>query len=262
VKPRSYAEQRLAEWPRDPPPTTAVTGTPQATNENGSTDILLVEDESALRMTLGDRLRKEGYGVTCAVDGEEGLDKATHGDFDAIVLDVMLPRLDGFGVCRRLREGGVATPILMLTARADTAEKVSGFALGADDYVTKPFKMPELVARIAALLRRAPRRRYATSGVYEFGRVRVDIPSSVLVKDGKIVPLSVREMQLLRYFLENVGVTLSRAVLLTRVWGYDASVLTRTVDVHVSSLRQKLEDDPRQPRFLETVHGLGYRFRG
>jgi two-component system alkaline phosphatase synthesis response regulator PhoP len=223
--------------------------------------ILLVEDEHALRMTLGDRLRKEGYVVECAGDGEEGFAKATQLPFDLIILDLMLPRRDGLDVCSGIRGSGVITPILMLTARGRTPDKVAGLKIGADDYVTKPFKMPELLARIEALLRRAPTRPTAAPTVYEFGRVRVDIRGTEVVRDGAVVELSAREFQLLRFFLENQGTTLTREDLLTRVWGYSASTFTRTVDVHVASLRQKLEADPRQPRFFVTVQGIGYKFK-
>ncbi len=224
-------------------------------------NILLVEDEYALRMTLGDRLRKEGYTVDAASDGEQGLAMARQLPFDLIVLDVMLPRLDGFTVCRHIRAAGLITPVLMLTARGRTAEKVNGLTIGADDYVTKPFKMPELLARIGALLRRAPTRPEAQSGVFEFGQVRVDLPATEVTVNDERVNLSAREFQLLRFFLENPGVTLSREELLTRVWGYQASTFTRTVDVHVSGLRQKLEAEPKQPRYFLTVQGLGYKFR-
>jgi two-component system alkaline phosphatase synthesis response regulator PhoP len=223
--------------------------------------ILLVEDEYALRMTLGDRLRKEGYVVDCAADGEEGFAKATQLPFDLIILDVMLPKRDGLDVCRDIRGSGLITPILMLTARGRTSEKVNGLKIGADDYVTKPFKMPEILARVEALLRRAPTRPAALHAVSEFGRVRVDDRGTEVVRDGKVINLSAREFQLLRFFLENKGTTLSREDLLTRVWGYNASMFTRTVDVHVASLRHKLEDDPRQPRFFVTVQGLGYKFK-
>jgi two-component system alkaline phosphatase synthesis response regulator PhoP len=223
--------------------------------------ILLVEDEYALRLTLGDRLRKEGYLVDCAVDGEEGLDKATQLPFDVIILDLMLPRRDGMQVCSGIRAAGVITPVLMLTARGRVPDKVAGLKIGADDYVTKPFKMPELLARIEALLRRAPTRPAAPPAIYEFGSVRVDVRGTEVLRDGKPVNLSAREFQLLRFFLEHAGTTLSREDLLTRVWGYTASTFTRTVDVHVASLRQKLEDDPRQPRFFLTVQGLGYKFK-
>ena len=226
-----------------------------------SGSILLVEDEYALRMTLGDRLRKEGYAVDYAVDGEEGLSKATRQPFDLIVLDVMLPRLDGLAVCKSLRAAGLITPVLMLTARGRTSEKVTGLKIGADDYVTKPFKMPELLARVGALLRRAPARAEPPADVYEFGRVRVDLRATEVTRDGQVVSLSAREMQLLRFFLANPNTTLGREELLTRVWGYHRSMFTRTVDVHVASLRQKLEDEPRQPRFFLTVQRLGYKFR-
>jgi two-component system alkaline phosphatase synthesis response regulator PhoP len=223
--------------------------------------ILLVEDEYALRMTLGDRLRKEGYLVECAVDGEVGLDRATQVPFDLIILDIMLPRRDGLSVCGGIRGSGVITPILMLTARSRTPDKVAGLKTGADDYVTKPFKMPELLARVEALLRRAPARASSATVVYEFGRFRVDVRGTEVLRDGHAVSLSSREFQLLRFFLEHPQTTLSREDLLTRVWGYDASTFTRTVDVHVASLRQKLEDDPRQPQHLLTVQGVGYKFR-
>jgi two-component system alkaline phosphatase synthesis response regulator PhoP len=223
--------------------------------------ILLVEDEHALRMTLGDRLRKEGYLVECAADGEEGLGKATEMPFDLIILDIMLPRRDGLSVCGGIRRSGVITPILMLTARGRTPDKVAGLKTGADDYVTKPFKMPELLARVEALLRRAPARVPVSVAVHEFGRFRVDVRGTEVLRDGEAISLSAREFQLLRFFLEHPQTTLSREELLTRVWGYDASTFTRTVDVHVASLRQKLEDDPRQPLHLLTVQGLGYKFR-
>ena len=223
--------------------------------------ILLVEDEHALRMTLGDRLRKEGYLVECAADGEAGLGKATEMPFDLIILDVMLPRRDGLSVCGGIRRSGVITPILMLTARGRTPDKVAGLKTGADDYVTKPFKMPELLARVEALLRRAPVRAPAAAAVHEFGRFRVDVRGTEVRRDGEAISLSAREFQLLRFLLEHPHTTLSREELLTRVWGYDASTFTRTVDVHVASLRQKLEHDPRQPVHLLTVQGLGYKFR-
>jgi len=224
-------------------------------------NILLVEDEEALRMTLGDRLRSEGYGVECAIDGEAGFEKATLQPFDLIILDVMLPRRDGFTVCRDIRQSGLITPILMLTARGQIVDKVAGLKIGADDYVTKPFSMPELMARIEALLRRAPKQPATGVGVSQFGSIRVDIRGTEVTRDGKVVNLSAREFQLLRFFLEHPGVTLSREDLLTEVWGYHAEIFTRTVDVHLASLRQKLEDEPKQPRFFLTVQGLGYKFK-
>jgi two-component system alkaline phosphatase synthesis response regulator PhoP len=226
-----------------------------------SDSILLVEDEHALRVTLGDRLRKEGYFVDCAENAEDAFEKATRLPFDLFILDVMLPGRDGLMLCKDIRSAGLITPVLMLTARARTAEKVSGLKTGADDYVTKPFKMPELLARVEALLRRAPVRPTPHPVMYEFGDVRVDVRGTEVIRDGVPVDLSAREFQLLRFFLENAGQTLSREDLLTRVWGYHASTFTRTVDVHVAGLRQKLEVDPRQPQFFLTVKGFGYKFR-
>jgi DNA-binding response OmpR family regulator len=223
--------------------------------------VLLVEDEEALRMTVGDRLRKDGYVVDYAANGDEAFDKATRLPFDLIILDIMLPHRDGFTVCRDIRQSGLITPILMLTARTQTSDKVSGLKIGADDYVTKPFDMQELMARVEALLRRAPIRPTALAGTYQFGPVRVDLRGTEVRRDGKTVNLSAREFQLLRYFIDHAETTLSRDELLKEVWGYNADTFTRTVDVHVASLRQKLEGDPKQPRFILTVQGLGYKFR-
>ena len=223
--------------------------------------ILLIEDEEALRMTLGDRLRKEGYAVACAADGDEGFEKAASLPFDLIVLDVMLPGRSGFTVCEDIRKAGLATPILMLTARARTADKVTGLTIGADDYVTKPFDTQELVARIEALLRRAPSRPPVAGDLYQFGAVRVDLRGTETTRNRKLVSLSAREFQLLRYFIEHPGATLSRVELLTQVWGYSESMFTRTVDMHVASLRQKLEQNSKQPRHFLTGQGLGYKFK-
>lgn len=223
--------------------------------------ILLVEDEEALRMTLGDRLCNEGYVIDYATDGDEGFEKATRLPFDLIILDVMLPRRDGIVVCRDVRQSGLITPILMLTARGQTADKIAGLKIGADDYVTKPFSMPELLARIEALLRRAPNRPSGHAGVYQFGSIRVDLRGTEVTREGKVVNLSAREFQLLRFFVEHPGTTLTREELLTQVWGYAPKIFTRTVDVHVAGLRQKLEDEPKQPRFFLTMQRLGYKFK-
>jgi two-component system alkaline phosphatase synthesis response regulator PhoP len=224
-------------------------------------NVLFVEDEEALRMTVGDRLRKEGYAVESAANGEEGFEKATQLPFDLVILDVMLPKKSGFEVCREIREAGLITPILMLTARGQISDKVNGLKIGADDYVTKPFNMQELVARVEALLRRAPIRPAAQAAVSDFGSIHVDLVGTEATRDGKAVNLSAREFQLLRYFIEHRGATLSRDELLKQVWGYSADMYTRTVDVHVASLRQKLEEDPKQPQFILTVQGLGYKFK-
>lgn len=225
-------------------------------NEN----ILLVEDEEALRMTLRDRLQSEGYVVDLADDGEKGYEKATRLPFDLIILDIMLPRCNGLDVCRGIRLAGLATPILLLTARGQTVDKVVGLKLGADDYVTKPFDTMELMARIEVLLRRSSPR--AALGFHKFGPIRVDFRGTQVTRDGAPVYLTAREFQLLRYLIERAGTTLSRAEILREVWGYEGGTYSRTVDVHVASLRQKLEDTPKKPKWIVTVPGLGYRFQG
>jgi two-component system alkaline phosphatase synthesis response regulator PhoP len=222
--------------------------------------LLFIEDEEALRMTVGDRLCNEGYLVEYAADGDEGLAKATRLPFDLIILDLMLPRRDGLTVCKDIRDAGLITPILMLTARGQTKDKVIGLKTGADDYVTKPFSMQELMARVEALLRRAPAKPSVQPGFSEFGNVRVDRRGTSVTRDGQLVNLSAREFQLLEYFIDHPDATLSREELLTQVWGYNARVFTRTVDVHVASLRHKLETDPREPTFIQTVQRIGYKF--
>jgi two-component system alkaline phosphatase synthesis response regulator PhoP len=224
--------------------------------------ILLVEDEPGLVLTLTDRLSKEGYTVESVNDGPSGFKRAITGSFDLVILDVMLPHRSGLDVCRDLRQQGIKTPILMLTAKGQLVDKVVGLKLGADDYLTKPFEMMELLARIEALLRRASggALRQANQANYEFGAIRVDFRSTQVFRDGEPLELSAREFKLLRYFIEHRGATLSRDELLNAVWGYDAMPFTRTVDVHVAWLRQKLEPNPRHPQFILTVHGLGYRF--
>jgi two-component system alkaline phosphatase synthesis response regulator PhoP len=224
-------------------------------------NVLFVEDEQALQMTVGDRLRNEGFAVDYAANGDEGFEKATQLPFDLIILDVMLPKRDGFDVCKGIREAGLITPILMPTARGQTSDKVNGLKIGADDYVTKPFNMLELMARVEALMRRAPIRPAAKTAGLDFGAIHVDLVGTEATRDGKPVNLSAREFQLLRYFIEHRGATLSRDELLKQVWGYSADMYTRTVDVHVASLRQKLEDDAKQPKFILTVQGLGYKFK-
>jgi two-component system alkaline phosphatase synthesis response regulator PhoP len=221
--------------------------------------ILLVEDEEGLRMTLSDRLRSEGYAVDFAEDGDEGLSKATTLPFDLIILDIMLPNRSGLDVCRDVRVAGLATPILLLTARDQIADKVIGLKLGADDYVTKPFDTLELMARVEALLRRAPGR--PTHPIVHLGSLRMDVRATEVTRDGKVIPLSAREFQLLRHFMEHPGATLSRSELLQEVWGYEDGTFTRTVDVHVASLRQKLEKDPKHPELILTVPGMGYKLK-
>lgn len=226
--------------------------------------ILLVEDDPGLQLTLSDRLRREGYLVDTIGDGDVGLEKATTGGYDLLLLDVMLPGRNGLDVCRDLRQRGIDTPIIMLTARGQVVDKVVGLKLGADDYVPKPFEMMELLARIEARLRRHAGAHGANESTpaYQFGDVRVDYRSAEVYRNGRSVELSAREYQLLKYFIEHRGATLSRDQLLTDVWGYNAMPSTRTVDVHVAWLRQKIEPNVRHPQHLLTVHGLGYKFVG
>ena len=223
--------------------------------------ILLVEDEPGLVLTLRDRLSREGYAVETATDGESGLSRAAGEAFDLVLLDVMLPRLGGFDVLKDLRKRDIDTPVIMLTARGQVVDKVVGLKLGADDYVTKPFEMVELLARIEAKLRRAPSVPHPAEG-HQFGEVRIDFRRAEVTKSGVPLDLSAREFQLLRYFIEHRGATLSRDTLLNDVWGYNTLVSTRTVDVHVAWLRQKIEPNSRHPQYILTVHGMGYKFAG
>jgi len=223
--------------------------------------ILLVEDEPGLVLTLRDRLTREGYSVDTTSDGESGLERAAGEAFDLVLLDVMLPRLGGFDVLKELRRRGVDTPVIMLTARGQVVDKVVGLKLGADDYVTKPFEMVELLARIEAKLRRAPLTPHPSEG-FQFDGVRVDFRRAEVTREGEAIDLSAREFQLLKYFVEHRGATLTREELLNEVWGYNSMPSTRTVDVHVAWLRQKIEPNPRHPQYILTVHGMGYKFAG
>src|SRR5262245_7497195 len=224
--------------------------------------ILLVEDEPGLVMTLTDRLLKEGYDVESAGNGNSALEKSS-ANFDLIVLDIMLPYSSGLEVCQELRRRGVKTPVLMLTAKSQVLDKVVGLKLGADDYLTKPFEMIELLARLEALLRRAPQSAPAPSPEsFQFGTIRIDFRRTEVMRDGQTIELSALEFRLLRYFIEHRGASLSRDTLLNDAWGYNTLVSTRTVDVHVAWLRQKLEANPHHPQFILTVHGIGYKFVG
>lgn len=222
--------------------------------------ILLVEDEINLRRTLSDLLKSDGYTVQSSGDGLEAQEIAMSQPFDLIILDVMLPSKNGFDVCRHLRKSGVNTPILMLTARSELNNKVQGFKSGTDDYLTKPFETPELQARVEALLRRAPAAGRQELKTYEFDGIQVDFTKARIFKNGQTTDLGERECRLLRYLIERKGTVLSRDELLQEVWGYKSIPLTRTVDVHVAWLRQKIEDDPKNPQYIVTVHGQGYRF--
>ena len=222
--------------------------------------ILLVEDEAGLILTLTDRLAAEGFSVKTAADGESGLQAALSENFDLIILDVMLPKKNGYDVCRDLRQKSISTPVLMLTAKGETFDKVLGLKLGADDYLTKPFEVIELLARIEALLRRVPQPGNHSPDAFKFGDVEIDFRRAEVVKNKRPVELSAMEFKLLQFLIENRGAVHSRNQLLDEVWGYDAMPSTRTVDVHVAWLRQKLEDNPKHPQYIQTVHGFGYKF--
>ena len=224
-----------------------------------SARVLLVEDEPGLVLTISDRLKSEGYEVGVAQDQPLGFTLATQNRWDLMLLDVMLPGGSGFDLVRDIRDRGVDTPIIMLTARGEIVDRVLGLKLGADDYLTKPFDMLELLARIEAHMRR---RAASGSGVYEHrvGEIVIDTRKAEVTRAGRRLDLSAREFLLLKYFVEHADETLSREKLLNEVWGYFSMPSTRTVDVHVAWLRQKIEASPKHPRHLLTIHGLGYKF--
>lgn len=221
--------------------------------------ILVVEDEPDMVMGLKDNLEYEGYTVVTAADGVEGLEMATKELPDLIILDLMLPKKDGYDVCKELRAKGVDTPIIMLTAKSQELDKVLGLELGADDYVTKPFSIREVLARIKAVLRRKGGRPQKLDS-YEFGNVCVDFRKSCVDKNGKTIELSHYENEILRLLISNKDDPVSRNRLLDEVWGYDLFPTTRTIDNHIVKLRQKVEDDPKNPVHVITVHGIGYKF--
>jgi two-component system alkaline phosphatase synthesis response regulator PhoP len=222
--------------------------------------ILLVEDEPGVVLTLTDLLAAEGYEVESASDGRTGLERALSGTFDLIILDVMLPEKNGLEVCRELRQRGKDTLILMLTAKTQLIDRVVGLKLGADDYLTKPFEPPELLARIEALLRRVRKGELAPVVRYEFGSVEVDFEKGETRRNGEAVNLAGKELELLQYLVTHRGRVVSRDELLEGVWNYQPGVSSRTVDVHVAWLRQKLEDNPQSPVHIHTMRGVGYRF--
>jgi len=229
----------------------------------GKKVILIVEDEPAMVRLLSDNLIYEGYEVLVAADGEAALEVAFRSRPDLILLDLMLPKLDGLAVCRRLREGHLQAPVMMLTARNLEQDKITGLKIGADDYMTKPFSVAELLARTEAMLRRAGRGGGAKAlNTYAFGDVQLNFSSFTATKSGCPIELSPREFDILRYMAENRGRVISRAEMLTRIWGYGGNLHTRTVDSHIANLRQKLEDVPSNPAYIQTVHRIGYRFNG
>lgn len=219
--------------------------------------LLIVEDEPSIALALEDDLRREGYDTTLVMDGEAACQAGTEGRYDLILLDVMLPKRDGFAVCRHLRQRGVKVPILMLTARGQESEKVIGLEIGADDYITKPYGPRELRARIRAHLRRAGEE---ATEVYRFGDCELDTARAELRRGGMLVELKPLEFRLLAAFLRREGRVLSRQQLLDEVWGQEVNVTDRVVDNQVTNLRKKIEPDPENPRFLISLRGLGYRF--
>jgi two-component system alkaline phosphatase synthesis response regulator PhoP len=235
--------------------------TQRTSEKKGMTRILIVEDEPNMVAGLRDNFEYEGYEVLTAGDGVEGLERALKESPDLVVLDVMMPRMSGLDVCKQLKAKRPSIPIIMLTARGQEVDKVVGLELGADDYVTKPFSIRELLARVKAVLRRA-RPLPKEQERYAFGEVEVDLKSCQVTRKGAPVEVSSKEFELLKFFLCHSGETLSRDKLLEEVWGYDRFPTTRTVDAHIVRLRQKLEPKPEEPRFILTVHGTGYKFVG
>ena len=229
-------------------------------NADRRTRILIVEDEPAMVAGLRDNFEFEGYEVISAADGVSGLERALADEPDLVVLDVMMPRMSGLDVCKQLKAKRPSVPIIMLTARGQEIDKVVGLELGADDYVTKPFSIRELMARVKAVLRRVSPQPNAE--VYKFSDVEVNIRQNEVLRDGAPIELSSKEFALLAYFISHPAETLSRDRLLDAVWGYENYPNTRTVDTHIVHLRQKLEQNPEEPRFILTVHGSGYKFVG
>ena len=224
--------------------------------------ILIIEDEPTVQLLLAERLQHEGYTVASESDGDTGLEAALREPFDLIILDIMLPGKSGLDVCLDLRQRRIQTPILMLTARGLTADKVVGLKFGADDYLTKPFDVLELLARIETLLRRASPLARDGSDVYEFDAIRVNFRGAEVTRDGSPVHLSALEFRLLHYFIERRGTVVSRDELMKNVWNSAAVTFSRTVDLHIVWLRQKLERDPARPCYFLTVRGMGYKFTG
>jgi len=223
--------------------------------------VLIVEDDESMAVALRDGFEYEGFTTSVARDGQAGLKLAAETSPDVMILDVMLPRLSGLDVCQKLRSEGSMLPIIMLTARGQEIDKVVGLELGDDDYVTKPFSIRELMARVKAVLRRISTQS-APSEVYRFSDVEVNVRSNQVLRNGAPIDLSAKEFALLAYFVAHPAETLSRDRLLDAVWGYDNYPNTRTVDTHIVHLRQKLEPNPEEPKFILTVHGTGYKFVG
>jgi two-component system alkaline phosphatase synthesis response regulator PhoP len=227
----------------------------------GARKVLIVEDDQAMAVALRDGFTYEGYAVHVARDGAAGLRMAEERSHDLVILDVMLPRMSGLDVCRQLRSAGNDTPIIMLTARGQEIDKVLGLKTGADDYVTKPFSFLELMARVEAVLRRTSKSAEAVEQV-SFGDVEMNFKTFEASKGARALELSPREFKMMKYFVEHRGEVVTRDQLLDHVWGYEGLPLTRTVDMHIAKLRQKIEDTPSDPRHVITVHRVGYKFTG
>ncbi len=223
--------------------------------------ILIVEDDETMLKGLRDAFEHNGFSVLPAKDGESGLQLAETNEPDIIILDVMLPRMDGFEVCRALRKRGVTVPIVMLTARSEEIDKVVGLEIGADDYVTKPFSTRELLARVKAHLRRTTEKVLSFER-YEFGNVTLDFAAFKAFKNKKQIDLTSTEYSLMKVLIKHRNEVVPREKILNEVWGYDSYPSSRTVDNHVLNLRQKLEDNPQKPEYIYTIHGLGYKFVG
>ena len=219
--------------------------------------ILIIEDDSTMLRGLRDNFEYQGYTVRTATDGEQGLSAALDGKPDLIILDIMLPKINGYEICRLVREQKIDTPIIMLTAKGQESDIILGLNLGADDYVTKPFSIRELLARVEAFLRR---RRKDEPTLYRFGNCRLDINAHTLTRDGKEVKLTPKEFELLHLFLRKPDCALTRDEILNKVWGYSCFVTTRSIDRFVNTLRNKIEPDPHQPTFIHTVRQIGYKF--
>ena len=223
--------------------------------------VLVIEDDPSIRLGLRKSLRFDGFTVIDAPDGEKGLELAFSERPDLIVLDLMLPKINGFEVCRTIRRHDKTTPILILSAKEQEIDKLTGFDQGADDYVTKPFSVRELVARIKAALRRSQTEEEAPT-LHEFGRVKVDVPGQTLEVGGEKLEVSNREFRLLCYLIENEGRVLSRDQILNKVWGFDYEGTARTIDNFINKLRSKIEREPTDPEHILTVRGVGYKFVG
>ncbi|MGI9174619.1 MAG: response regulator transcription factor [Rhodothermales bacterium] len=227
------------------------------------TRILIVEDDPEVGIGLEDYFTLEGYDVTRATDGEQGLTRLKEKPFNVVLLDVMLPGKNGFDVLREARQAGVVSPVIMLTVKGEAVEKLRGFELGADDYITKPFQAEELLARVRAVLRRSTAPSNAPMEIYSVGDVQVNFSNHTAHRsDESAIEFTALEFDILRYFVQHRGRTISRKQLLRDVWGISGEVTTRTIDRHVASLRKKIEPDPDEPRFIETVYGVGYKFAG